>query len=170
MYSNGANLPKEEKPLVQGKFLLEKFPGKGGWTYAPIPEILQNPDTPFGWVTVRGQIDTWELKQVKLMPMGDQKSLFLPVKALIRKKIKKEAGDWVEIVLYAEDRKVEIPEEVRACFEMEEAPLWETFQSFPEAQRKAYLDWIYEAKTEESKAQRIVKMMERLAQKKRFYD
>ena len=55
--------------------------------------------TPFGWVKVRGFIDEFELKQYKLMPMGAGK-LFLPVNAAIRKKIKKQAGDTVKIVLY----------------------------------------------------------------------
>ena len=39
---------KKEVPLVNRKFLLEKYPGKGGWTYAAIPEILQNKNNPFG--------------------------------------------------------------------------------------------------------------------------
>lgn len=29
-----------EKPLVDKDYLLQKFEGKGGWTYAEIPEIL----------------------------------------------------------------------------------------------------------------------------------
>ena len=33
---------KIEKPLVKGEYLLEKFSGKGGWTYAAIPEVVQN--------------------------------------------------------------------------------------------------------------------------------
>jgi hypothetical protein len=28
-----------EKPLVNKKFLLEKYPGKGGWTFARLPDI-----------------------------------------------------------------------------------------------------------------------------------
>jgi hypothetical protein len=31
-----------EKPLVNKKYKLQKFPGKGGWTYAMIPEIPQD--------------------------------------------------------------------------------------------------------------------------------
>jgi hypothetical protein len=27
-----------EKPLTDKEYLLEKFPGKGGWTFARIPE------------------------------------------------------------------------------------------------------------------------------------
>lgn len=75
----------KEKPLVNSEYLLQKFPGKGGWTYAAIPEILQNKNNPFGWVKIKGSIDGFKLKQYKLMPMGNGK-LFLPVKSEIRKK------------------------------------------------------------------------------------
>ncbi|MEL6143495.1 MAG: DUF1905 domain-containing protein, partial [Bacteroidota bacterium] len=115
-----------EKPLVNAEYLLQKFPGKGGWTYAEIPEILQNKDNPFGWVIVRGSIDEFELKQYKLMPMGEDK-LFLPVKKDIRKKIKKEAGDYVKIILYADDSPVVIPDEIIECFRNEPPQLHSTF-------------------------------------------
>jgi hypothetical protein len=38
------------EPLVNKEYLLEKSPGKGGWTYTVIPEILPDPKSPFGWV------------------------------------------------------------------------------------------------------------------------
>jgi len=41
---------KTDKPLLNKKYLLEKFPGKGGWTYAAIPEILQDKHSHFGCV------------------------------------------------------------------------------------------------------------------------
>ncbi len=44
------------KPLVDKKYVLEKISGKGGWTFARIPEILQDKKSPFGWVKVRGTI------------------------------------------------------------------------------------------------------------------
>ena len=43
-----------EKPLVDKKYLLEKFPCKGGWTYTIIPEILPDKNSPFSWVKVKG--------------------------------------------------------------------------------------------------------------------
>lgn len=158
-----------EKPLIDKIYLLEKFPGKGGWTYAAIPEILQNKENPFGWVTVRGSIDEYELKQYKLMPMGNGQ-LFLPVKAQIRKKIKKEAGDSVHVILYADESPVETPKEILDCFEMEPPSSLETYLNFSDRERKVYLDWIYSAKREETKAERIAKMMERLEKKLKFYD
>ncbi len=91
-----------EKPLVNNQYLLEKYPGKGGWTYAVIPEIPQDKHTPFGWVKVKGLFDSYEIKNYKLMPMGNGK-LFLPVKASIRKIIGKKEGDKVYIVLFADN-------------------------------------------------------------------
>ena len=77
-----------DKPLVNKSYLLERFQAKGGWTYAKIPEVLQDKHSPFGWVRVRGSIDNFEIKNYHLMPMGNG-NLFLPVKAEIRKKIGK---------------------------------------------------------------------------------
>ena len=159
----------QEKPLVNSKYLLQKFPGKGGWTYAEIPEILQNKNNPFGWVRVKGSVDGYELKQYKLMPMGHGK-LFLPVKAGIRKVIKKEAGDYVHVILYSDESELEIPQEIIDCFENEPKKLYERFLSFTDGEQKSYLDWIYDAKTEETKADRIAKMMSRLQKKLKFYD
>ena len=153
----------KEIPLVNKECLLKKFSGKGGWTYAEIPEVLQNKSNPFGWVKVKGSIDDYEFKQYKLMPMGNHQ-LFLPVKAQIRKKIGKQAGDYVKVILFADDSKLEIPKEMLDCFANEPKILLKTFKSFTEGEQKAYLDWIYEAKTNETKAKRIAKMMERLGE------
>jgi len=49
---------KTETPLVNKKYLLKKFAGKGGWTFAEIPEILQNKNNPFGWVNYDGSFTT----------------------------------------------------------------------------------------------------------------
>jgi len=160
---------KQEKPLVNRKCLLQKFPGKGGWTYAEIPEILQNKNNPFGWVTVKGSIDDYELSRFKLMPMGNGK-LFLSVKAQIRKKIKKEAGDFVHIILYPDESVLKIPDEILECFEQEDNSAFKTFEKFTEGEREAYLNWIYAAKKEDTRAERILEMMERLKKKLKLYD
>jgi len=160
---------KGEKPLVNSEYLLQKFPGKGGWTYAEIPEIVQNKKSPFGWVKVRGTIDGFNLKQYKLMPMGKGR-LFLPVKAEIRKEIKKQAGDYVHVILYADESSLEIPAEIIECFKNEPKKIFEHFQSFSEGEQKAYLDWIYNSKTDETKAIRIIRMMDKVQKKLRLHD
>lgn len=157
------------KMLVKGKFLLEKFPGKGGWTYAALPGITQDKSKPFGWLTVKGSIDGYELKHYKLMPMG-KGQLFLPVKASIRKKIKKEAGDVIDVILYKDDSIFEMPDEIIECFNNEPKASLASFLGFSEGEQKTYIDWIYTAKTEETKVRRIFQMMDRLKSNLKFHD
>jgi hypothetical protein len=147
---------------------LEKFPGKGGWTYIRVPEISPNKKNPFGWVTVSGHIDTVSLTQHKLLPFGDG-SLFLPVKASIRKKINKEAGDTVQLSIYIDESKTVIPEEIIACFRQEPKHCYQNFINLPQGQQKAFIDWIYEAKTTATQTKRIVSMLERLDKNLGFY-
>lgn len=80
-----------DKPLVSKVVLLEKFPGKGGWTYCRLPEIKPNRKNHFGWLRVKGTIDHFELLGYHLMPMGNGE-LFLPVRAEIRRQIRKKVA------------------------------------------------------------------------------
>lgn len=146
--------------LTDKEYLLEKFPGKGGWTYAALPEIKPNGDMPFGLVKVRGSIDDYEINSYHLMPMGNG-NLFLPVKAEIRKKIKKQEGDYVHITLYRDESEFKIPEEILQCLKLEpEAE--EKFMNYKKGEQKKFIDWIYAAKKEETKANRIAKMLQML--------
>ncbi|MFN7118884.1 MAG: YdeI/OmpD-associated family protein [Saprospiraceae bacterium] len=155
-----------EKPLVNKQYLLEKIPGKGGWTYAALPEILQDKHAPFGWVKVKGSIDGYEIKQYHLMPMGNGK-LFLPVKAEIRKKIKKQAGDYVHVILYPDNEPIAIPEELWLCLQDEPAAL-QFFNSLNESEQHKYVKWIYSAKTTETKVDRIARTLDKLARNEQF--
>ncbi|MEL6275704.1 MAG: YdeI/OmpD-associated family protein, partial [Bacteroidota bacterium] len=56
------------------------------------------------------------------------------------------------------------------CFRNEPPQLHSTFNSFTDGEKKAYIDWIYAAKTATTKAKRIVKMMEKLEKGLKFYD
>lgn len=156
------------KPLIDKKYLLEKFPGKGGWTFARIPDIPQDRKAYFGWVKVRGTIDGYEIRKYHLMPMGDGK-LFLPVKAEIRKQIKKNEGDYVHVVLYPDNEPLEIPEEFLLCLQ-EEPKALQFFKSLTESEQKFYIQWIYSAKKEETKINRLAKSINRLLKGLKMYD
>lgn len=149
--------------LAQGIYLLEKFPGKGGWTYAVIPEATPPSNTPFGWLRVKGEIDGHPLAPCKLMPMGDGQRLFLPINAMWRKKLGKQAGDRVSLTLHLHERPAGIPQEIRDCFEQEPPAVYERFLAYPPMKQSATLDYIYDARTEEVKAQRIADLLERLS-------
>ena len=156
------------KPLVNKKYLLEKFQGKGGWTYAYIPDISSEKRAHFGWVKVRGTIDGYEIKKYHLMPVAGGK-LFLPVKAEIRKKINKEAGDYVHVVLYPDNEPLEVPKEMLLCLEDEPAAL-KFFKSLSESEQKFYIQWVYSAKKEETKIDRLAETVNRLMQGLKLYD
>ncbi|CAG4995182.1 hypothetical protein DYBT9275_01572 [Dyadobacter sp. CECT 9275] len=144
-----------EKPFVDKEYVLEKFDGKGGWTYAVIPEAVTSSKNYFNWVKVRGSIDGVELRGYKLMSMGKGK-LFLPVKAEIRKKIGKKEGDRVHIILYEDNTPLEIPEELRLCL-ADEPKAYENFMNLTEGYQKEFINYIYSAKTENTRVERIAK-------------
>jgi Domain of unknown function (DUF1905)/Bacteriocin-protection, YdeI or OmpD-Associated len=156
------------KPLVNKQYLLEKFPGKGGWTFARIPEVLQHKSNPFGWVKVKGSIDGVELTGYHLMPMGNGQ-LFLPVKAAIRKAIGKKEGDRVQVILYADNDALVIPDEMQLCIGDEPAAA-RFFRSLSDGEKKYYTQWIYSAKKESTRIERLAQTVNRLARHLKFHD
>lgn len=152
--------------LVNKKYLLEKYPGKGGWTYARIPEIKKDKKAHFGWVKVRGTIDGVEIRKYHLFPIKDS-GMFLPVKAEIRKKIKKQEGDYVHVILFPDNEPEEIPEELLLCLKEEPAAL-KFFNSLTESERNYYVQWIYSAKKEETKIERMAASINKLVKKQKL--
>jgi len=146
------------------------MPYKGGWTYTFIPEIPPDKHSPFGFMKVKGSIDGYELKNFHLLPSvkGDDR-LFLTVKAEIRKIIKKQAGDYVHIILYPDNDPLEVPEELLLCLQ-EDAEALRLFNSLRESEQQNYVKWIYSAKTDKTKVDRIAKTLDRLAKKQKYYD
>lgn len=155
-----------ETPLVDKDYLLQKFEGKGGWTYVEIPEIPM-PKTSFGMLKVKGKIDDYEFSNVRLMPLGNG-HLMLVVKSDIRKKIKKQAGDTVYIIIYEDKIPMIIPEELLLCLDYEDSIL-EKFEKYSDGEKKAFVDWIYSAKTEQTKVDRIAKTITMIQRGEKFY-
>lgn len=147
---------KTEKPLVDKDYLLIRIGDKCAWTFAEIPEIPM-PKSSFGMLKVKGKIDDYEFSNVHLMPIGNG-LIGLAVKAAIRKKIKKQAGDIVHITLYEDKTPLIILEELLLCLSYEEGAL-EKFETYSDGQKKAFIDWINSAKTEQTKVDRMAKAM-----------
>jgi len=155
------------KPLVNKKFLLERFKGKGGWTYVRLPELRKDKKTSSRSIKVKGTIDGFEISKYHLMPMAEGK-LFLPVRAEIRKKIKKEEGDHVHIILYHDTDVLIVPDELQLCLEDEPGALM-FFNSLSESEKKYYIQWIDGAKKEETKINRLAKTINRLQRGLKMY-
>lgn len=148
-------------PIIDAVVLLEKFSGKGGWTYAALPGVKTVKSNPFGWQKVRGFIENFEISKYHLMPMGNG-NLFLPVRAEIRKKIKKQAGDTVHVVLFTDNEPDIIPEEFLSCIK-DDPDAWHYFQSLSHEVQQQYSKWIYSAKNEDAKTQRMAQAINAFA-------
>lgn len=156
-----------ETPLIDHTYLLEKFEGKGGWTYLKITTIPKDKIGAGGQVKVKGTIDGFEIRKYHLMPMGNG-ILMLPVRAEIRKAIKKQAGDRVHVVLYADYEPLETPEEMIECLQ-DEPKAFTFYNSLSESEKKYYIQWIYSSKKEETKISRMAKAIDKLAMGMKFY-
>jgi len=150
-----------EKPIVDKQYLLQKMAGKGGWTYAAIPEIQQDKQAHFGLVKVKGTIDDYEISDYHLMPMGNG-ILFLPVKAEIRKKIGKNEGEWVHIKLYSQNLPTVVPDDFLLCLQ-DEPTAHKKFNALSQKEQKSLLDWIYAVKNDDTKVERIVQTIDKLS-------
>jgi hypothetical protein len=149
-----------EQPFFDDYCLLQKPDTKGGWTFVTMPVMPHLPKKKGSTtVRVRGFIDTYELKDFNIWAM--KRGTFLAVKTEIRKAIKKEAGDTVKITLYLDEPQMVIPEDFLVCLH-EEPKLHNHFESYPEKRQKEITDWIFSAKTEEEKIERIAKTLEKL--------
>lgn len=153
---------KEEKFLIKNeKKQLEKFPGKGGWTYISLGSFKIEKKLPFGMIRVSGTIDNLVITNVHLMPMG-MKNMLLPVKAEIRKKLGKKEGDWISVTLSIDDNPIEVPEEFIECLK-DEPIAYKKFVNLSESEKKKYVDDITKAKTEDIKIDRMASIINKLA-------
>lgn len=155
-----------EELLVDKEFELERFPGKGGWTFVALPEIPKDKDAAFGMIKVKGTIDGFEISNYSIMPMG-RGAMFLPVKAEIRKKIGKEEGDNVHVTLYRGDSVYKIPGELKAALQAEHG-VYERFLTYRKWEQRMCAQWIFSAKRPETVRERIIRTIGRIQRRERI--
>lgn len=152
----------KEKRLTEGRFKLQRFQAKGGWTYISLPGITPAKGKAFGQLKVKGSIDGCEFEQYQLMPLGNG-DLFLPVNINIRKKIGKKEGDTVKLVLFEDNAPLKIPSELLLCLQ-DEPKAYEIFMKLSEGYQKEFINWIYAAKREETRVTRMAAMISKVLQ------
>jgi hypothetical protein len=149
-----------EAPIFDDHCVLQKSDVKGSWTFITMPVMPHLPKKKGTTIVrVRGFIDAHELKDFSIWAM--KKGTFLAVKAEIRKAIQKEEGDTVKLVLWLDEPQMVIPEDFLVCLR-EEPKLYKHFSKYPEKTKKEITDWIFSAKTEDEKIERIAKTLEKL--------
>ncbi len=146
--------------IFEGNIYLERFTGKGGWTYVPLKKESFKGVKSFGMLKVSGNIDGYTFEDKHLMPKGDG-TLFLPVAKNIRNLIGKEAGDPVQVKLFKNEAPQSIPAELMDC--LKDVPgKYESFQKLSKSAQKEWLEYIYEKESLDIRTKRIIKLLEEI--------
>lgn len=102
-----------------------------------------------------------------LVRMGEPWHILIILKS-IREKIGKQVGDQVHVTVEADDepRKIEVPPALAAAFAQAPDAL-AFFESLAFSHRREYVNWINEAKQENTRLNRVAKTIEMLKNKQK---
>jgi len=143
---------------------------KTGWSYIEIPADIAQQLKPNNKKSfrVRGMLDALTVSGMALMPMGEG-NFIMALKAEVRKAIHKNAGAMLQVSLEEDiDYKIEVPDDLQECFEFEVPEALEFFNSLAKSHREYFIKWIDEAKTNETRAKRIVNTVNAMVKNWRF--
>jgi hypothetical protein len=140
------------------KSKLEKI---GSWTIVKVPLDTKKLFGSAGYIRVKGTIDNVELK-ISLMPMGEGIHCF-PVKAELRKTIRKESGDTVNVSIEKDNTQpvLEIPSELKEAFKASKEAK-KMFESYSPSMQREHCKYISEGKKKETREDRAVKTVLKL--------
>jgi hypothetical protein len=139
---------------------------KTGWSYIEIPADIARRMKPGNKKSfrVRGMLDALPVNGMALMPMGEG-NFIMALKAEIRKGIHKNAGAMLHVKLEEDvDFKVEIPADLQECFDFE-PDAFDFFNTLAKSHRDYFIKWIDSAKTNETRAKRIVNTINAMLKK-----
>jgi hypothetical protein len=144
--------------MVTFKKTIEKFEKKGektGWTYITIDASYAKKlsDAKIGF-RIKGKLDDWSFSGASVLPMGDG-NFILPLNAGVRKAIGKSKGDTLKVQIELDPAKPKLSPDLMKCLR-EEPEALVFFKSMPGSHQHYFSKWIEGAKTEQTKAKRIV--------------
>jgi hypothetical protein len=136
---------------------------KTGWTYIDLPWDLActlKPENRRAF-RVKGFLDQHAIEGVGLVPMGEG-NFILVLNAGIRKNLRKQPGDQVQVRLEIDTAERPLSADLTACLE-DDPPAQAFFQTLSKSHQKYFSDWIESAKTDGTKTNRIVQSLNALA-------
>lgn len=149
--------------MIEFTAVLEKFGEKGektGWTYITVPEkqaAKLKPGVKKSF-RVKGTLDSFKIKGVALIPMGEG-DFIMPINAAMRKGIKKQMkGEKVLVKLQEDKAELKLSDDFLACL-AEDKQAKAFFETLAKSHQNYYSKWIESAKTEATKAKRIAQAL-----------
>lgn len=126
----------------------------GAWTIVITPIDVKKVFGRKGHVRVKGTIDGFPFDDTSLMSMGTGKHC-MAIRNEIRKAIRKEAGDTIDIILEEDFAELKIPVELKEAFEA--SPEAEKmFYAYSPSHKRNYTKYINESKKKETREKRAV--------------
>jgi hypothetical protein len=157
--------------MIQFMTTLHKFDKQGektGWTYIEINTTQAKklkPDTKVSF-RVKGTLDSYKIKQIALLPMGDGKFI-IPVNAAMRKGIGKKLGDKIKVSIEEDNSEFVFSQDFMDCLRDDPAAQ-DFFQSLSGSHQKYFSKWIDSAKTSATKTKRIIMAVTALSKKQGY--
>ncbi len=154
--------------MVRFTTTILKFKSQGektGWTYIAITAAHAeqlNPGCKKSF-RVKGKFDNYTFDGMSLLPMGEG-NFIIPLKADVRKALKKRAGDELKVYLAFQEKAYEIASDFFECLTDEPAALI-FFNTLPGSHRNYFSKWIESAKTEITRTKRIAQAVDALLKK-----
>ncbi|HEV2120841.1 MAG TPA: YdeI/OmpD-associated family protein [Candidatus Bathyarchaeia archaeon] len=135
--------------------------GVGTWTFAPIPADISGQAGLKARMRVSGTIDGVPVKSSLVAGSGE---LFIVIAKELRDKIGKQAGDVVKMTfgLDTSNSAVKVPTDLKKALSTNEKAK-NSFEKMAPSHRKAYVQWITQAKTTETRANRIGKAIQQIS-------
>ena len=157
--------------MIKFTATLLKFDEQGektGWTFFEIPAELAQKLKPGNKKSfrVKGYLDSFCIKAVALIPMGEGQFI-MPVNAAMRKGIGKRKGAQLSVRLEVDDAPILPPADLMVCLEDDPKAL-DFFRSLSKSHQNYFTKWIESAKTEPTKAKRIAQAVNALAKGHHF--
>jgi Domain of unknown function (DUF1905)/Bacteriocin-protection, YdeI or OmpD-Associated len=157
--------------MIQFTTTIHKFDKQGektGWTYIDIRAAQAKklkPDTKVSF-RVKGTLDSFKIKQVALLPMGEG-NFIMPLNGAMRKGIGKKLGDRLKVSLEADDSEFAFSEDFMDCLR-DDPVAYDFFQTLSGSHQKYFSKWIDSAKTSATKTKRIVMAVTALSKKQGY--
>ena len=155
--------------MIEYSTIILKFGEQGektGWTYIDVPADIAEQLKPGHRKSfrVKGFFDLFKIEGLALLPMGEG-NFIIALNADIRKAIRKSEGAMLQVRLEVDnDFSLEPPPELLECLN-DDPESMDFFTSLPKSHRDYFIRWIYSAKTEATRSNRIVQMANAMAQK-----
>ena len=116
---------------------------------------------------VKGHLDYVKYEMLPLAPVGDG-TFLLRIPPALRKELNKIAGDTVSIRIQKDRKYYPMNFEFRQLIIEESRDAWFFYALLPPVHQHYFNKWIAEAKTEDERAERMLRTFEALKNKVRF--